>query len=56
MRKRTFIRPFEAATYNTPYQYLQRARIESAKKAIERNAQDVFSIMDEAGYQNEIPF
>lgn len=50
MGKRTFIRRFKAATNNTPYEYLQRVRIESAKKAIERNDKDLVRIIDDAGY------
>jgi transcriptional regulator GlxA family with amidase domain len=52
MGKRNFIRRFKAATNNTPYEYLQRVRIESAKKAIEQNEQDLTSIIDDTGYKD----
>jgi transcriptional regulator GlxA family with amidase domain len=50
--KRTFIRRFKAATNNTPLEYLQRVRIESAKKAIENNDKDLMAIADESGYRD----
>ncbi|TDX02029.1 GlxA family transcriptional regulator [Dinghuibacter silviterrae] len=56
MGKRNFIRRFKAATNNTPFEYLQRVRIESAKKAIERNERDLPLIMDESGYRDPKAF
>lgn len=52
MSKRNFIRRFKAATQNTPLEYLQRVKIEAAKKALEKNAEDVSSIMYNAGYND----
>ena len=52
MGKRNFIRRFKAATNNTPYEYLQRVRIESAKKAIEQNDKDLTTIIDDSGYKD----
>ncbi|MBA4167864.1 MAG: helix-turn-helix domain-containing protein [Chitinophagaceae bacterium] len=52
MGNRNFIRRFKAATNNTPFEYLQRVRIESAKKAIERNDTDLPAIIEEAGYND----
>jgi transcriptional regulator GlxA family with amidase domain len=56
MGKRNFIRRFKAATNNTPFEYLQRVRIESAKKAIERNERDLPLIMDDSGYRDPKAF
>jgi transcriptional regulator GlxA family with amidase domain len=52
MGQRNFIRRFKAATNNTPFEYLQRVRIESAKRSLEINNKDVGSIMDDAGYRD----
>ena len=52
MGKRNFIRRFKAATNNTPFEYLQRVRIESAKKAIEMNHKDLPFIMEDTGYND----
>lgn len=52
MGQRNFIRRFKAATNNTPFEYLQRVRIESAKRGLENNDKDVSSIMDDAGYKD----
>jgi transcriptional regulator GlxA family with amidase domain len=52
MGNRNFIRRFKAATNNTPFEYLQRVRIESAKKAIEINHKDLSTIMDDTGYND----
>jgi transcriptional regulator GlxA family with amidase domain len=54
--KRTFIRRFKAATNNTPFEYIQRVRIESAKKAIEMNDKDLAYIKDDAGYNDPKTF
>jgi len=52
MSKRNFIRRFKTATQNTPIEYLQRVKIEVAKKALEKNEQNVSSLMYEAGYND----
>jgi len=52
MGQRNFIRRFKAATNNTPFEYLQRVRIEAAKKAIEMNHKDLPFIMEDAGYND----
>jgi transcriptional regulator GlxA family with amidase domain len=52
MGQRNFIRRFKAATNNTPFEYLQRVRIESAKKAIEMNHKDLPFIMEDTGYSD----
>ena len=52
MSKRNFIRRFKKATQNTPLEYLQRVKIESAKKALERSSQDISSLMYDVGYND----
>lgn len=50
--KRNFIRRFKAATNNTPIEYLQRVRIEAAKKTLENEDCSLEEIMDRTGYQD----
>ena len=52
MSKRNFIRRFKNATNNTPLEYLQRVKIESAKKALESNAQNISTLMYDVGYND----
>lgn len=52
MSKRNFIRRFKSATQNTPLEYLQRVKIESAKKALERNTQNIGTLMYDVGYND----
>ncbi len=52
MSKRNFIRRFKAATGNTPIEYIQRVKIEAAKKALEKSGGDVNSVMYDAGYND----
>lgn len=50
--KRNFIRRFKAATNNTPIEYLQRVRIEAAKKALENEDCSLDEVMDRTGYED----
>ncbi|MGZ3835449.1 MAG: GlxA family transcriptional regulator [Mucilaginibacter sp.] len=50
--KRNFIRRFKAATNNTPIEYLQRVRIEAAKKALEDKDWRLDKIMETVGYKD----
>lgn len=52
MSKRNFVRRFKNATQNTPLEYLQRVKVESAKKALERNTENITSLMYDAGYND----
>ncbi|QEH42903.1 GlxA family transcriptional regulator [Chitinophaga sp. XS-30] len=52
MSKRNFIRRFKSATQNTPLEYLQRVKIESAKKALEKNTQNISTLMYDVGYND----
>jgi transcriptional regulator GlxA family with amidase domain len=50
--KRNFIRRFKAATDNTPIEYLQRVRIEAAKKVIENEDCSLEEVMIQTGYED----
>lgn len=52
MSKRNFIRRFKHATKNTPLEYLQRVKIESAKKALEKEAHSITNLMYDVGYND----
>jgi transcriptional regulator GlxA family with amidase domain len=52
MSKRNFIRRFKKATQNTPFEYLQRVKVEAAKKALEKGAQNINSLIYDAGYND----
>lgn len=52
MSKRNFIRRFKNATQNTPMEYLQRVKIESAKKALENETSPISSLMYDSGYND----
>lgn len=52
MSKRNFIRRFKSATKNTPLEYLQRVKIESAKKALEQHNYSILSLMHDVGYND----
>jgi len=48
--RRNFDRRFIKATGNTPVEYLQRVRIESAKKSLETSPKNINEVMYEVGY------
>ena len=50
--RRNFIRRFKAATHNTPLEYLQRVRVEAAKKVLENEDCSLDEVMDRAGYED----
>jgi transcriptional regulator GlxA family with amidase domain len=52
MSLRNFIRRFKSATQNTPLEYLQRVRVEAAKKALEVGNPSITSLMYDSGYQD----
>jgi len=52
MGNRNFIRRFKAATNNTPLEYLQRVRVEAAKKALEDKNWQLDEVMNVAGYKD----
>ncbi|HET6528712.1 MAG TPA: helix-turn-helix domain-containing protein [Balneolaceae bacterium] len=56
MSKRNFIRRFKKATQNTPLQYLQRVKVEAAKKSLEKGGQSISSLMYDVGYNDAKTF
>jgi transcriptional regulator GlxA family with amidase domain len=50
--RRNFDRRFYKATGNTPVEYLQRVKIESAKKAFETSRKTINEVMYEVGYSD----
>lgn len=54
--RRNFDRRFVKATGNTPVEYLQRVKIEAAKKQLERGRKTIFEIMNDVGYADEKAF
>ncbi|MET3879743.1 helix-turn-helix domain-containing protein [Chitinophaga sp. OAE865] len=56
MSKRNFVRRFKLATHNTPLEYLQRVKIESAKKELENSALNINTLMYNAGYNDQKTF
>ena len=47
---RSFLRRFKKATANTPLEYIQRVRIEAAKKRLESSTDSVTEVMFDMGY------
>lgn len=56
MSRRNFIRRFKKATKNTPLQYLQRVKVEAAKKALEQGTQNISSLIYDVGYNDARSF
>lgn len=54
--RRTFERRFKQATNNTPIEYIQRVRIEAAKKLFEGSRKSVTEVMFEVGYSDTKAF
>jgi transcriptional regulator GlxA family with amidase domain len=54
--RRHFERRFKKATNNTPIEYIQRVRIEAAKKHLERSAKNVNEVMYDVGYTDNKAF
>lgn len=52
MSPRNFIRRFEGVTSNTPLEYLQRVRIEAAKKMLENSNDSIEQIAMKCGYDD----
>ncbi|HEY4324314.1 MAG TPA: helix-turn-helix domain-containing protein [Mucilaginibacter sp.] len=50
--RRNFDRRFIKATYNTPVEYLQRVKIEAAKKTLETSQRTINEVMYEVGYSD----
>jgi transcriptional regulator GlxA family with amidase domain len=56
MSKRSFIRKFKQATSNTPLEYIQRVKIEAAKKQFESQLVNVKEVMYQVGYNDPKAF
>lgn len=54
--RRNFDRRFISATGNTPFEYSQRVKIESAKKAFETSRKTINEVMFDVGYSDEKAF
>src|SRR5262245_8884185 len=54
--RRNFDRRFIKATGNTPIEYLQRVKIESAKKAFETSRKTIHEVMYDVGYADQKAF
>lgn len=54
--RRNFDRRFIKATGNTPVEYLQRVKVEAAKKELERGMKSIFEIMNDVGYADDKAF
>ncbi|HXL56695.1 MAG TPA: helix-turn-helix domain-containing protein [Chitinophagaceae bacterium] len=54
--RRNFDRRFYNATGNTPVEYLQRVKVEVAKKALENGRKTIFEVMSEVGYSDDKAF
>ena len=54
--RRTFERRFRQATNNTPLEYIQRVRIEAAKRFFEASRKNVSEVMFDVGYTDTRAF
>ncbi|MEX0289075.1 MAG: GlxA family transcriptional regulator [Flavobacteriaceae bacterium] len=53
---RSFLRRFKKATDNTPLEYIQRVRVEAAKKKLESTTKTILEVMYGIGYNDEKAF
>jgi transcriptional regulator GlxA family with amidase domain len=53
---RTFMRRFRRATGNGPREYIQRVRVEAAKRALEGGDHSVVSVAESVGYGDPVAF
>ena len=53
---RNFVRRFKKATFNTPTEYMQRVRIEVAKKNLESSTMSILEAMLSTGYNDDKTF
>ena len=54
--RRNFDRRFIKATGNSPVEYLQRVKVEVAKKTFEKGRKSIFEVMNEVGYSDDKAF
>lgn len=56
MSRRNFVRRFKRATGNAPRDYVQRVRVEAAKRALESTPRRIAAIARELGYEDSVAF
>lgn len=56
LNKRSFLRRFKKATANTPLEYIQRVKVEAAKKQLESTTKTILEVMYGIGYIDEKAF
>ncbi|MFT4741863.1 MAG: transcriptional regulator GlxA family with amidase domain [Marivirga sp.] len=56
MNVRSLLRRFKKATSNTPLEYIQRVKIEAAKKKLESTTETILEVMYSIGYNDEKAF
>lgn len=56
LSRRNFIRRFKKATSNTPLEYIQRAKVEAAKKSLESSDHSIYEVMFQVGYSDSKAF
>lgn len=56
MSKRNMVRRFKLATQTTPLEYLQKVRVEAAKKALENSSRSIQKVMHDVGYSDSKTF
>lgn len=56
LNNRSFLRRFKKATSNTPLAYIQRVKIEAAKKRLESTTKTISEVMYHIGYNDEKAF
>lgn len=54
--RRSFERRFKKATQNTVLEYIQRVRIEAAKRSFESSDKNIFEVMTDVGYSDSKAF
>ena len=56
INSRSFLRRFKKATSNTPLEYIQRVKIEAAKKQLETTTKSIAEVMYHIGYNDDKAF
>lgn len=56
MSRRNFVRRFKKATHNAPIDYIQRVKMEAAKRSLETTRRNVTEVMDSVGYTDTKAF
>ena len=54
--RRNFVRRFKKATQNTPLEYIQRVKVEAAKKRLESTQNNIAEVMFGVGYSDQKAF